>query len=186
MYSRVPHVPGQSVSLVPITIDDVNDRYLSWLHDSQVTNNLASPDTLSKTSIDQLKEYVRQRLEVNNVWFWKIVQNSSLVHIGNVKLEPISPAYGYAIFGIMIGDRTAWGRGFGTEATRLSINAAFSIAEINNIYLGVKKSNAAAIAVYKKMGFRETMCLPSHQLPESDALAMRLTREDYRALASQN
>jgi diamine N-acetyltransferase len=48
----------------------------------------------------------------------------------------------------------AQGRGYATVATRLAIDYAFSVLNLRKIYLIVDTSNAAAIHVYEKCGFR--------------------------------
>jgi diamine N-acetyltransferase len=48
----------------------------------------------------------------------------------------------------------AQGRGYATIATRLAIDYAFSVLNLRKIYLIVDTSNAAAIHVYEKCGFR--------------------------------
>ena len=48
----------------------------------------------------------------------------------------------------------AQGQGYATVATRLAIDYAFSVLNLRKIDLIVDKSNAAAIHVYEKCGFR--------------------------------
>jgi diamine N-acetyltransferase len=56
-------------------------------------------------------------------------------------------------FQIIIAPQTQ-GRGYATIATRLAVDYAFSVLNLRKIYLIVDKSNAAAIHVYEKCGFR--------------------------------
>ena len=50
--------------------------------------------------------------------------------------------------------RTA-GRDFGTEATKLLLDYAFTVLGVHNVWLDTPAYNAGAIRAYEKAGFRE-------------------------------
>jgi RimJ/RimL family protein N-acetyltransferase len=56
-------------------------------------------------------------------------------------------------FGIMIGDKSYWDRGYGTEAVRLLCQHGFNTLNLNRIYLRVLENNPRAIRAYEKAGF---------------------------------
>ncbi len=56
-------------------------------------------------------------------------------------------------FGIMIGDKSYWNKGFGTEAVRLLVQHGFNTLNLNRIYLRVLENNPRAIRAYEKAGF---------------------------------
>jgi diamine N-acetyltransferase len=58
-----------------------------------------------------------------------------------------------AEFGIMIGDKTYWNHGFGTEAVHLLVQHGFHTLNLNRIYLRVLETNPRAIRAYEKAGF---------------------------------
>ena len=128
----------------------VTETYVSWLKDPEVTKFLQSRDQ----SLKELSAYVAHRECDPNVRFWAIVSNETSAHIGNVKLEPIDWSAKSAVFGMLLGDRAYWGRGIGSEVTRLVVEHAFEGLGLEKIELGVEKDNAAAIRVYEKAGFR--------------------------------
>ena len=47
------------------------------------------------------------------------------------------------------------GRGYGTEATRLMLDYAFTVLGLYNVMLRVYAYNPAALSAYEKAGFRE-------------------------------
>jgi RimJ/RimL family protein N-acetyltransferase len=55
--------------------------------------------------------------------------------------------------GLVIGDPSAWGRGIGTEVTRLFLRHAFATLNLHRVWLRVYADNAAARRVYEKAGF---------------------------------
>ncbi|MFM0012988.1 GNAT family protein [Paraburkholderia sediminicola] len=59
-----------------------------------------------------------------------------------------------AEFSIQIGSESARGRGIGETATRLTLEHAFSDLNLHRVSLTVLASNARAIALYEKVGFR--------------------------------
>jgi diamine N-acetyltransferase len=56
-------------------------------------------------------------------------------------------------FGIMIGDKNYWNKGFGTEAVRLLVQHGINTLNLNRIYLRVLENNPRAIRAYEKAGF---------------------------------
>ncbi|OGN97047.1 MAG: hypothetical protein A2Z71_04985 [Chloroflexi bacterium RBG_13_50_21] len=56
-------------------------------------------------------------------------------------------------FGIMIGEKTYWNQGYGTEAVRLLCQHGFKTLNLNRIVLHVFENNLRAIRAYEKAGF---------------------------------
>ncbi len=61
-----------------------------------------------------------------------------------------------ALFRIVIGEKECWGKGYGTEATRLVMAEAFERQRLDVVRLEVFRHNTRAIAAYRRVGFRET------------------------------
>ena len=61
-----------------------------------------------------------------------------------------------ALFRIVIGEKDLWGRGYGTEATRLMAEEAFDSMGLSEIRLEVFNHNQRAIAAYSRVGFEVT------------------------------
>ena len=72
--------------------------------------------------------------------------------IGATGLHRIDFRARNAELGLSLGDRSAWGQGFGTEATRMMLDYGFGTLNLNRIWLLVYASNAPAIRVYEKAG----------------------------------
>ncbi|HEY2020499.1 spermidine N1-acetyltransferase [Paraburkholderia sp.] len=73
--------------------------------------------------------------------------------VGLVELIELDYIHRRGEFQIIIAPH-AQGRGYASIATRLAIDYAFSVLNMRKLYLIVDKSNAAAIHVYEKCGFR--------------------------------
>lgn len=57
-------------------------------------------------------------------------------------------------FFIQLGSPSDRVRGFGTEATRLTLDYAFHVTQLRCVYLAVLSPNTTAIKAYEKAGFR--------------------------------
>ena len=87
---------------------------------------------------------------------WAIVERANGRLIGTTALTEVNQRARSALFRIVIGERDAWGHGFGTEATRLVCEEAFSGLNLQQIRLEVFEHNDRARATYRRVGFRET------------------------------
>src|SRR5262245_32303690 len=61
-----------------------------------------------------------------------------------------------ALFRIVIGEKDCWGKGYGTEATRLVVAEAFERHLCREVRLEVFRHNQRAIAAYERVGFHRT------------------------------
>ena len=73
--------------------------------------------------------------------------------IGTLALSQLDSDNGSALFHITIGEKDAWGRGYGTDATRLMVDHAFTGLGLHRIALTVFAFNARAIRSYRSVGF---------------------------------
>ncbi len=75
--------------------------------------------------------------------------------IGTVSLFNIDHRNGCADFGILIGEPGDRGKGYGTEATRLTLDYAFTALGLRNVGLTVAEWNVAGRRAYARAGFKE-------------------------------
>lgn len=140
---------GTTIYLRELTESDANEAYCNWLNDPIVNKYLET----RKATIEDLKQYIRLKKESPNCLFFGIFLKENDKHIGNVKLEPIDFERKTSYFGILIGEKEQWGKGIGTEATRLAVDYAFNVLNLKEVMLGVIAENKAAIRAYEKVGF---------------------------------
>ena len=90
----------------------------------------------------------------------------------------------HAAFGITIGCKDAWGKGHGTEATRLVVGHAFQVLNLNRVWLYVYEFNPRGIRVYEKVGFRTEGRLRQDAFRDGrywDTIVMGLLRDEWEA-----
>ena len=73
--------------------------------------------------------------------------------IGSCAFSQLDGDNGSALFHITIGEKDLWGRGYGTEATRLMLAHAFMSMGLHRVSLAVFAFNERAIRSYEKVGF---------------------------------
>lgn len=84
-----------------------------------------------------------------------VYERASLRPIGTSGLSNIDYRLRRAEFGIVIGEKGCWGRGYGTETARLLLDYGFTALGLHNIMLTTQSLNARAIRAYLRAGFRE-------------------------------
>lgn len=142
---------GQLVYLRPLERSDLTERYLNWINDPDV-NRYVDAGLFPYTQ-DELESFYQRTVEARDQVLYAVVDRESDLHIGNVKLGPISWVHRRAVFSILIGDKTFWGKGCGTEATRLMVEYGFQRLNLRRIELGVLDANEYAVRAYEKVGF---------------------------------
>jgi len=125
--------------------------YLRWMNDPEVTRGLSRSGPFTR----EMEESWFERVSTNaNGVPFTIYELESLRPIGTAGLHDINRHQASAGFGISIGEKDCWNRGYGTEATRLTLDYAFNVLDLKNVMLAVYSFNPRAQRAYEKAGFR--------------------------------
>lgn len=135
----------------PLTTQYCNGTYLNWLNDEVVILYL---ETTAPYTFEQLHEYLQAAENNKEMLYWAIHVKKNDKHIGNIKIDPINRYHGFGEYGIMIGDKLEWGKGYATEASKAVLEYCFYKEDLRKIYLGVVEENTTAVNIYKKLGFQ--------------------------------
>jgi RimJ/RimL family protein N-acetyltransferase len=73
--------------------------------------------------------------------------------VGSCAFSQLDADNGSVLYHITIGERDAWGRGYGTEATALMLRHAFETLGLHRVALSVFEFNERAIRAYRRVGF---------------------------------
>lgn len=76
-------------------------------------------------------------------------------HIGNVYLDNIDHFNQNAMFSLMVGENSLWGKGIGTEMTMLMLYHAFYEMNLKRVYSYQLIDNIGSIKVHTKCGFQQ-------------------------------
>lgn len=146
---KAPLLESDNLIYKPVSLDHLSQSYVNWLNDTDVYKYM---ETGGNYSIEQLKSFLTE-VEKKQILFWAIHLKSTNQHIGNIKIDPINLIDNSAEYGIMIGEKAEWGKGYAKEATIKIINYCFEELRIKKITLGLISKNLNALKLYTKIGF---------------------------------
>jgi RimJ/RimL family protein N-acetyltransferase len=150
--SPILNILGEKVALGPRR-RDLLPLYLQWINDFEVTRTLAA-HLRPMTTVAEEKWWETTATDPNVVGF-TIYELSTMRPIGNTDLADLNHFHRTATFGLMIGEKECWGKGYGTETTRLMLDYGFTGLGLHNIMLEVYGYNERAIRTYTRAGFKE-------------------------------
>ena len=149
--SSYTFIETERLTLKTISPDHCSETYLSWLNDKDVNTYLESG--MFPTTLEDLRRYV-ESVNSRPSLFLAIHVKASNKHIGNIKIDPIDSVHGLGEYGILIGDKSEWGKGYAQEATIALIDHCFKKINLRKITLGVVIENSNAVNLYKSIGFQ--------------------------------
>ena len=97
--------------------------------------------------------FFRSRLLSADALAYSILEQPQGRLVGFTTFSSLDPENGSVLFHITIGERDAWNRGLGSEATRLMLGHAFERLGLHRVGLTVFAFNGRAIRAYEKAGF---------------------------------
>jgi len=157
---------GENIFLRGIHPSDVNDTYHLWMKDPETIQFLES--RFKKPSIEDLKQYVKANIADPDTYLFAICEKKNTRHIGNIKLGPINRIHRRASIGIVIGEKTLFGRGFGTESIRLVVAFSFNDLNLHKLTAGCYAPNRAAEMAFANNGFIREGLRRKHSLYHGD------------------
>jgi len=133
------HVPGNVAA------------FRRWYADPEVARLARYQDTPMRE--DEVNRFFQLRALGDDSLTMAIHEKSSGRLIGTCAFSQLDGDNGSAMYHITIGEKDAWGHGFGTEATRLMVDHAFETLRLHRIALSVFEFNERAIRAYARVGF---------------------------------
>ena len=129
-----------------------------WQNDEEVM-------TLARSMPDHVKSMVSIEAEMEKdlkgedpeVRRYMIQEKSSGKAIGwsSIRFHTWARRYHNADVGLCIGEKDKWGKGYGTEVTKLLLEEAFEQLNLHKVGWWTFAENKASIALAKKLGFKE-------------------------------
>lgn len=146
---------GKNVLLRPIKRSDMS-YFLKWFNDPEVIQYVGLYLPMTEMSEEKfIEELGTTRARSDVILVIEVIEGSSTKPIGNCGLHGIDPKDRNALFGIVIGEKDYWSRGYGAEAARLMINYGFQQLNLHRISSGAFAFNERSLKLHKKVGFRE-------------------------------
>ncbi len=140
------------IYLREVVASDINETYLSWMKDTEVTRYMES--RLQQPSLVSLAEHWKKMNQSKDTHlFLAIIDKDKNKHIGNIKIGPIDKENSSSPIGIMIGERSCWGKGYGAEALAMAADYCFRKLHLHKITAGMVSKNTGSIKAFEKAGF---------------------------------
>jgi RimJ/RimL family protein N-acetyltransferase len=142
---------GHQVGLALMRKEDV-PTIARWHQDLEFTASIGSPGEAHSLEMREEAYQKNARMRPDSVELALILlATGRLVGFGG--LFDISRAMTASLF-VGIGERDLWGKGLGTEATRLICEYGFFFRNLYSIKVEVNGYNRRAIRVYERLGFK--------------------------------
>ena len=151
----IDRLEGELVVLRPKRMDDVPADYM-WRIDPELADlDATRPINLT---IREYGRYQKDELQFPSPWSVRLAIDTlhDDRHIGNCMYYDINFDKGHAELGIMIGERSYWGKGYGEDAVRTLLRHMFTDTPMKMVYLHTLARNLRAQRCFTKSGFSMT------------------------------
>ena len=148
----IDRLEGELVVLRPKRMDDVPADYM-WRIDPELADlDATRPINLT---IREYGRYQKDELQFPSPWSVRLAIDTlhDDRHIGNCMYYDINFDKGHAELGIMIGERSYWGKGYGEDAVRTLLRHMFTDTPMKMVYLHTLTRNLRAQRCFTKSGF---------------------------------
>jgi RimJ/RimL family protein N-acetyltransferase len=143
---------GEKCYLSPCQVEDA-EKWTAWFNDLDVAIPLGD-EAYTLISLEKSQKNVKNMIKEHQHVF-SIVDNEKDALIGRCLLFGLDEVNRKAMLGIVIGEKEFWGKGYGQDATKLLLEYAFNLLNLNSVMLGVMAFNERAVHCYQKVGFKE-------------------------------
>ncbi len=152
----MPYLYGKRIRFRAAEKEDI-PSFLRWINDPEVTENLILIEPMSRYEEEKWFESMMQRPIHEHIYVIEVKNSetgSAYKHIGNCSFIEIDWRNRSAEVGIMIGEKSYWNQGYGTEAMELLLDHGFNNLNLHRIGLRVFSKNKRGIRAYEKAGFQ--------------------------------
>jgi [ribosomal protein S5]-alanine N-acetyltransferase len=140
---------GERVRLVPLDRTLHLENALRWMNDPEITASLDL--NLGVTRRQEEAFFDRMEGPNDNDFVWAVLDDQEQ-HVGFIALHAIHWRHRSATGGLVLGERSAWGRGLATDAVRVRTRFAFDQVGLHRVE--GHTINPAMARVYEKAGYR--------------------------------
>ena len=144
-----PVLKGQKVTLRPPDETDPA-KFVAWFADTEVTRYLALVFPLS---VQQEEDFIKRIGESKNDVWWVIEAEGRA--IGATGIHRIDWINSRGITGTLIGDKSAWRKGYGSESMAMRTEYAFRQLNLHKLKSGAFMENEPSKRALQKAGYRQ-------------------------------
>jgi RimJ/RimL family protein N-acetyltransferase len=173
-----PVLRGEKITLEPPKKEDI-PLLLAWQADLEVYRYVAPLP--GPRTIQQMEAQYEELASTDRALCWSIVADGKTV--GLTYITNIDWINRQAESTLMIGDRSAWGKGYATEAVRLRTRFAFDDLGLERLESNSVAENVAMHRALERCGYREVgrkrHCFYRHG-KWHDRIVFEVLRDEWR------
>jgi RimJ/RimL family protein N-acetyltransferase len=147
-----PRIVGHVVELRPVTVADA-PGLVELLHAPEVRRLTGTPGWPRPGALERAEEWYATSAAAEDRLDLAIVERAGGTYVGEVALSDLDAHNRSCSFRIALVGPRAFGRGYGTEGTRLVLGHAFGAVGLHRVELEVYATNPRARHVYEQVGF---------------------------------
>ena len=144
------NLESERIILRPIDKSDT-PNILRWRNSSFVMSHFIMRTPLTEKMHEG---WLQNKVKTGSVIQFIINDKGNGEDIGSVYFRDIDYELKTAEFGIFLGEERYAGRGYGSEATKLSLDYITKVKDLRTVSLRLLKDNERAHKAYEKCGFR--------------------------------
>src|SRR5438093_17248 len=144
-----PLLRGDKVTLRPAREDDA-EHFVRWFADMEVTRFLARRMAIT---LEQEREFLKKIGESKNDVWWVIEAEGKA--IGATGIHGINWINAHATTGTVIGDKSCWRKGYGSESMALRTEYAFRHLNLHKLKSSAIMDNEPSKRALQKAGYRQ-------------------------------
>lgn len=152
------------LSLRSLTATDATDDYLGWMRDPRVNRYLES--RFGSFSHESLACFIADCNANPSLLLLGITVREGGRHIGNIKLGPIDRHHRLGDIGLLIGDPSAWGKGYAREAIAGLSAHALGPLDLHKLTASYYEANIGSEKAFLGAGWNIEGIRPQHFLCE--------------------
>ena len=140
-------IEAARLKIVPFTESYLTDSYVGWLNDPETMRY--SDQRHRRHTLESCSNYFHSFAGTTNDFWAILLLGEECKHIGNITTY-VDPAHSVADISILIGDKLAKGRGYGSEAFQVMCDYLFEDRNIRKITVGTLSTNMPMLSVARK------------------------------------
>lgn len=153
-------ISNETVTLVKFTENHITEKYLSWLNDKEIVKY--SNQRFVKHSKESSLEYLASFLENQNL-FLAILDTKTHITIGTMTAY-INLNHNTADIGILIGEKSSWGKGYGYRSWCLLVDWLLDIQKVRKVTAGTSSKNIGMINILRKSNMQREAIRKSQEI----------------------
>ncbi len=162
--------------------------FTEWVNDPEVTKGLTLYLPMGLWEEEVWFESLGKRPPAERPMVVEIREGEAWRAIGNCGYHNIDTVSRSGEVGIMLGDKSVWNQGYGTETMRLLVKHGFETLNLNRVQLYVYDDNIWAIRTYEKVGFVHEGRRRQAEYKDGkykDVLVMSILRDEWEQQANE-